>query len=65
MTIITLSVIVVSRRKTIMKRVLNDTDFRKSMIRIEKETAKIFGIEHDKITASWNGDNKIEVVISE
>lgn len=46
-----------------MKRVLNDEDFVKSMKIIENEVAKIFGKKDTEVTASWNGDNKIEVEV--
>lgn len=34
------------------------------MVKIEKEVAKIFGVTHEYVSASWNGDNKIEVLIA-
>jgi hypothetical protein len=47
-----------------MKRILNDKEFRKAMEKIEKEAAKIFGKTPAQVTAGWNGDNTIEIVVS-
>ncbi len=47
-----------------MKRILNDKDFIKAMIKIEKEVAKIFGVTHPYVSASWNGENKIEILVA-
>jgi len=49
-----------------MKRILNDKDFRVSMRKIEIEVAKIFGKKPmGEVFASWNGDNKIVVEVTE
>ena len=48
----------------ISRRILNDKEFVRSMTKIEKEVAKIFGVTLPYVTAVWDGKNKIEITIA-
>jgi len=47
-----------------MKRVLNDEDFAKSMVKIEKEVAKIYGVTLAYVSAAVITPGVIEVLVA-